>query len=328
MAETRLTNVVVPDIFTGYTFEPWYERSRFFSSGIIVPSTEMNSLLDGGGQQFDMPFWQPLSGDATIPSETVDETVNAITATKQIARRQERNKTYGANALSAIEAGADPLDRFANDVRAFWTKDYDKNLVNSCTGVLLDNVANDSSDLLKDDSGSVFNDDGIIDAMSLLGENGVVGRNDSTDFVGIAVHPTIYATMRKNDQIDFVPISGQTRPVPFYMGLEVVVDRNMPTDGGTPAVYTSILFKRGAFVFGQSSARYEPTSVDRNEKAGMGVTEITTRRVYAVHPLGFQWSEGSVAGVSPTNAELALATNWDRVYNAENVGVVFYYSKA
>jgi len=328
MAETRITNVVVPEVFTGYTFEPWYERSRYFQSGIMESNASLNSLLNGGGETFNFPFWQPLSGDTGVPSETVDETINAITAGKQIAVRQERVKAYGANALSAILAGDEPLSRFGNDVRNFWTKAYDKNAIAITKGIYADNVANDSSDLVFNGSAAVFDDNGVIEAQGKLGENGVVGRSDSEDYIGIAVHPVVYQTMRKNDLIDFVPISGQARPVPFYMNMEVIVDKNLPIISTSPNVYLTVVYKSGALQFGQSSAHYEPTSIDRDEKKGMGITEVHTRRVFTVHPVGAAWQDSSVAGVSPTDAELANAANWDRVYNQENMRMVFYTSQA
>ncbi|MCP3680736.1 MAG: hypothetical protein GY782_10980, partial [Gammaproteobacteria bacterium] len=240
MAETRIADVIVPEIFTGYTFEPWFERSRYFRSGIVQANAGLNTLLDGGGELFNFPFWQPLGGDTNVPSETVAETVNNITASKQVAFRQERVKAYGANALSAVLAGSEPLDRFANDVREFWTKAYDKNAIAITQGVYADNLANDAGDLIFDGSAATFNDDGVIEAQGKLGENGVVGRSDSEDFVGIAVHPVVYERMRKNDLLDFVPISGQTRPVPFYMSMEVIVDKNLPILSTTPNVYLTV----------------------------------------------------------------------------------------
>ena len=327
MAETRLADVIVPEIFTNYTFEPWYERSRYFKSGIMQASSMLNSALDGGGSTFNAPFWQPLAGDTNVPSETVTETINNITADKDIIVRQERVKAYGANALSAIEAGSEPLERFTNDVKKFWTKAYDKNAIAITEGIYQDNIANDSGDLTFDGSAASFSDDGVIDAQSKLGENGVVGRSDSEDYVGIAVHPDIYNTMRKNDSITFVPISGQSRPIPFYMGMEVIVDKHMPIVSTVPNVYLSVIYKSGALMFGQSSARYEPTSIDRQEGVGMGVTEIHTRRVFAIHSPGFAYT-GTAAGVSPTDTELEAATSWDRVYNQENSRMVFYTSQA
>ena len=47
----------------------------------------------------------------------------------------------------------------------------------------------------------------------------------------------------------------------------------------------------------------------------------------AVHPAGFKWADGSVAGVSPTIAELADAGNWSRVVERKAVPLAFLKSK-
>jgi hypothetical protein len=332
MAETRLTNVVVPSIFTQYTMEPSIHRSRFFRSGVIVRNPSLDNLLSGGGLIFNRPFWQDLADtEAGVPSETVALTVGNITADDEKIRRQLRERGWGANDISAVEAGDDPLTAIQNRVIEYWAREFDKNLVNSVTGVIADNIANDSSDLINDISSSttpVFSDDAVIDTQSLMGENGVVGRDDSEDFVGIAVHPKIYQRMRILDLINFVPISGQTRPIPFYMGMEVVVDKRMPTSlDSTETLYDTVIFKRGAFEFGQSIVGYEPTSTDRDETKGFGIDQLFSRRVFSMHPLGFEWSDSSVAGTSPTNAELALATNWNRVWEKENIRFVVLRSR-
>jgi hypothetical protein len=57
--------------------------------------------------------------------------------------------------------------------------------------------------------------------------------------------------------------------------------------------------------------------VVRREEAGQGGGSevLYSRRELLMHPRGFAWlaTPGSgMAGQSPTNAELATATNWDR----------------
>jgi hypothetical protein len=46
----------------------------------------------------------------------------------------------------------------------------------------------------------------------------------------------------------------------------------------------------------------------------MGAETIYTRRQFAIHPYGIKFTDASVGGEFPTNAELRLAANWDRVY--------------
>jgi hypothetical protein len=324
MAETRIADVIVPEVFTNYTLEPSIFKSRFFLSGALRDDPALSALLTGGGSTFNLPYWQDVDHtESDLPSETVATTINPLTASSQIAVRLEREKAWGANNISALLAGSNPLQSIGDRVITYWTQDYDKTVLDIANGVIADNIVNDASDLVNV-TATPFDDDGVIDAQALLGENGTIGRQDlnNGDFVGIAVHPDQYALMRKNDLITFVAISEQIRPVPTYMGMNVIVDRNLLLSVG---VYTSIIFKAGAFAFGQSSTGFTPTEIDRRPGIGFGTDDLYTRRVYGLHPGGFQFV-GTPAGISPTNAELAVATSWDRVFEKENIGFVAYKS--
>lgn len=327
MAETRLTNVIVPSIFTGYTMEPSIYKSRFFKSGALARNESMGALLGGGGLLMNMPYWKDVAGTAgDVPSETVAATVNNIAADKQVFRRQFREKAWGSNSLARIEAGSDPMAALIAMVTDYWAQAYDLLSIYTMRGIIADNIANDSGDLVKDissESGSAayFSDAGVIAAQAKLGENGTVGRGDENggDFVAILVHPLVYAYMRTNDLIDYVPISGQQRPLEFYMGMQVIVDRNAYVNSGT---YDSYILKAGALQMGETATGYEPTETDRDATKGFGIDVLYTRRCFGIHPVGFAWADTSVAGVTPTDAEIYAATNWNRVFSAENARFV------
>jgi len=191
-------------------------------------------------------------------------------------------------------------------------------------GVIADDVA-DSSDITNDISGGVgaaaiISDDAIIDTQAQLGENGV-GLNDGLgDFSTLVVHSLTKAYLKKQDLIDTVPISGQTRPLSFYDTMQVVVDDNAPVPSA--GVYQTYMLKSGAVKYGVTSVGYLPTELERIAGQGFGIDNLWTRRTVAVHPVGYTWSDGSVAGVSPTNAELKLAANWARAYKAQAQGIV------
>jgi hypothetical protein len=333
MAETRLTNVVIPEIFTGYTAEQSIYKSRLFLSNVIEQNAGISALLNGGGTTFNLPFWQDVSGTSgDVPSETVAATINNLAAKSQIFRRQTRQKAWGSNDLASIFAGSNPLDALQTMVVDYWAQALDKMTVESAKGVFADNIANDAGDLVLDISGvagaaGVFSSDAVINAQAKLGENGTVGRGDLNggDFVAIAVHPAVYALMRRQNAIEFVAIGDQTRPTAFYMGMQVIVDRNMPVNS---TAYDSYIFKANAFQFGLSTFGYQATEIDRNPGTGFGIDVLYTRRVFGIHPVGFAWEEDTVTGdISPSDANLALAANWDRVYQAENARMVLLRSK-
>lgn len=327
MAETRLTNAVIPDVFTAYTVEPSIYRSRFFNSGVMQMDEGVSALLGGGGEIYNLPFWQDVAGTAgDIPSETVAATVNNLAALKQSFRKQVRLKAWGSNDLVAVYSGSDPIGQLQNMVTGYWGQAFDQVAVNTLRGVVADNIANDSGDLVNDISAAVgsaayFSDAGVIDAQAKLGENGVVGAGDNNNggYAAILVHPATYAYMRKQDLIDQIAVSGQTRPLEFYMGMQVIVDRNAYLNS---TVYDSYILKNGVLRMGQTTTGYLPTEVDRDPSTGFGIDKLYTRRTFAIHPIGTAWADTSVAGVSPTDGELYAATNWNRVFGAENMGIV------
>jgi len=332
MAETKLTNAVIPEIFSAYTVEPSIYRSRLFNSGVIELNPGISSLLAGGGETFNLPFWQDVSGTSgDVPSETVAATINNMAAKSQIFRKQTRLKAWGTNDLVKVFAGSNPLQSLQDMVNNYWAQAYEQIAIASMIGVFADNDANDNDDLFIDISGktgtdAVFSSDAVIEAQGLLGENGTVGRSDLNggDFVAIAVHPKVYELMRKQNAIDFIPIGDQQRPTAFYMGMEVIVSRNLPEAAG---VYTTYILKQGALQYGISNVGYEATEVDRDPSKGFGIDALYTRRVFGIHPVGTAWQEYTIAGASPTDAELDNAVEWDRVFDAENMRMVAVKAK-
>ena len=54
---------------------------------------------------------------------------------------------------------------------------------------------------------------------------------------------------------------------------------------------------------------------------------LINRRVFILHPRGVKWTETSVSGAFPTNAELATSTNWQRVYENKAIRIVAFKHK-
>ena len=224
------------------------------------------------------------------------------------------------------------MDSLAQMVVNYWAQAYEQNAINTLVGMFADNAANDSGDLINDISGSggaaaIISDGAVIDAQAKLGENGTVGRGDLNNggFAAIVVHPATYALLRHQNAIDVIPVGDQQRPVEVYMGMVVIVTRNAPEGGGD---YVTYIVKNGALQFGQSTVGYTPTEVDRDATTGFGIDALYTRRVFAVHPMGTAWQEDTVTGdITPSDANLQLSANWDRVFAAENMRAVMIKHK-
>lgn len=329
MAHVQITDVVVPREFAEYFQLLTTTKSAFVQSGVVDTNPYFSNILAGGGKTFDLPFWKDLadteanvSGDAKADyqspanSPETDAVPLEITTGQEVCIRHNRNQSWSAADLASALAGSDPMTAIANRVSDYWVRQDQTYLIKSLVGVFADNAANDSGDMIKDisTSGSVtdanrFSAEALIDAIQTMGDNGDV-------LAAIAVHSVVFRRMQKLDLIDFVKDSTNTLDIPFYQGKRVIVDDSMPTSSnGGNTTYWSYLFGRGVVAMGSGSARV-PVEVQRSALAGNGGGQetLTTRRTFILHPRGFSWLSGSMAGQSPTNAELALAANWNRVY--------------
>lgn len=324
MAETKLTNIIVPEVYEAYFNENFVPRSRFFRSGVIERSGEIDTKLAGGGSTFEVPFVKAVSATPDIPVETGNQTVNNATTGQETIRRQMRTIAFGSNAIANIFSGTRPLDKNLQQLTDVWVNDYDKIAIYTMQGLINDNLTNDSGDLVldvSDEASPYITDSRIIQTSAKHGENGIM-RSDNLggSFEAIVMHSNVYNYLVDQDAITFVAISGQLRPLDFYRGMQVIVDDNcirQAESGGY--AYTTILLKPGALQVGYSSAGYETLSYNRVEDRGMGVDEAFSRSVFALHSPGFAWVGASMAGLSPTNNELAKGANWNRVAsNAQN----------
>ncbi len=108
--------------------------------------------------------------------------------------------------------------------------------------------------------------------------------------------------------------------------MAVIID-----DGLTPAsgVYTTVLFGSGALGYAVAEPRVAPgTEIYNLPMAGNGGGQQTlhSRINCALHPLGFQWVEGTIAGESPAMADLSQAAHWSRVVQRKAVPLAFLLS--
>jgi len=317
---TRLTDVIVPEVFSPYVQVQTEEKSRLLQSGAIVSDPALASLLDGGGLTFNSPSFKDLDNDAENVS-TDDpaqfSTPNKIGTLAEIQVRLSRNNSWSSMDLTADLIGADPMQAIANRVSAYWTRRLQLAFIATMTGVFADNTANDSGDMTHDISGAVFADgstnfsaEAYIDAQATMG--------DSQDVLSLVLtHSIVYNRMRKNNLIDFIPDSRNmaAAAIPTFMGATVVVDDGMTNAAG---VFQTWMFGAGAVRWANGTAKV-PTETKREPSAGNGGGQdvLYNRVEWMIHPVGFAYVGTPPAG-GPSNAatanNLAAAGSWNRVF--------------
>lgn len=330
MAVVQLTDVIVPDQFSAYTVQNSVEKTALFASGVMVPNGAMADQLKAGADSFTVPFWRDL-GDEEANIVNDNPASNAaprkLSAGRQIVRKAFLHGSWAAMNFASELSGDDALKRIQDRVTAYWARQAQRRLVQTLNGILADNIANDAGDMLHDVTGlsgsaAEFSALAVIEAAGTLGDamNGLSA---------IAVHSTIYKRMLAGDLITTIPDS-QGGFIQTFRGMAVIVDDGLPVSGVGNDVFTSVLFGGGSIGYAMTEPRIAAgTEVENLPGAGNGGGQqiLHSRVNLAVHPSGFAWKETAVAAESPTIAELANATNWDRIIDRKAVNLAFLKSK-
>lgn len=326
--DTRVLDVIVPEIFGPYTQQQTEEKSRIIQSGVMVPDQRLNQVLAGGGTTFNEPSLRDLDDDddnVSTDNPAVASTPNKIGTSVETQIRLSRNNSWSTMDLASILAGVDVADRISDLVAGYWTRRLQKTFIATIKGVYADNAAAPTGtehvqgDMTHDisaggtftDGVTNFNASGLIDAAATMG--------DSYDDLGLLiVHSVVYATMRKNNLIEFIPDSQNPAGarIATYQGqYRVIVDDGLTPTGG---VFESWLFGNGSVRFGSASLD-DAVETDRIPAAGNGGGQgvLHNRVQWIIHPVGLGYV-GTAANGGPSNAStvnnLAHADSWQRVF--------------
>jgi len=341
---TQLSDIVEPSVFTPYVQQLTETKSRVVQSGILARNPLLDQLLGGGGLSFSVPSFRDLDDDADnvsgqeaadiqnasfengTPTDAnrADSTPKKTAGDTEVAVRLNRNQSWSSSDLAAQVAGADPMSSIAARVAAYWIRRLQAIFIATMQGVSKDNGVNDSGDYVNDISGTAFAD-GVTNFSAEAALDAALTMGDSMeDLTGMMVHSVVYNRMQKNNLIDFIPDARGEVTIPTFLGREVVVDDGMPSstnvvlaDGtaGEAGIYESWLFGAGAAQLGVGSPKV-PTAVTREEQAGNGGGQeiLFSRNEWCIHPTGHAYTGGTTAKGGPTNAQLNVATAFDRVY--------------
>ena len=315
MAITRIADVIVTQVFNPYVIQRTAELSALSQAGIISNDPQLDALATAGGKLINMPFWNDLTGDDEVLSDTGALTPEKITASQDVAALFMRGKAWSTNDLAKALSGDDPMAAIGDLVAGYWARRRQALLFSMLKGVF---AAASMAGNVKDISALTGTDCNIggaafIDALYTLGD--AAGK-----ITAVAMHSAVYAALSKQDLIATIKNSDGME-FETYMGRQVIVDDGCPVATG---VYTTYLFGEGAIGLGNGAAPV-PTETDRDSLAGDDI--LINRQHFVLHPRGVKFTAASVAGASPTNAEVEAAANWNRVYENKNVRIVKFVHK-
>lgn len=334
---TQISDIVVPRVFTPYMAENKPAKLIMLEqSGILAPpAPDIATRFHTGGNQIEVPYWEDL--DDTEPTIVDDSdnkiAVSKITASDMKAYKHRMAKKHGAKTIASYAAtgrGDSAMNRVAERVGAYWGRRKEERIIATAEGVVADNVANDSGDMVY----SVYSDVASPAASNRISYAAInkarltMGEN-LDDLRVIAMHTFVYASLLDDEQIEFKKPSEAPFEVPYFAGMAVIHSESMPVTTGTNSDrYDCYLFASGAFmhidevpnrptIYGN-----EGTEITRDPDIGDGggADYLTTRRFELIHPAGMDFDGSGLAkSQGATLAELRSAANWDRKYQRKNV---------
>ena len=331
MATTQLVDVIVPEVYLSYESVNSPEKTDIFTSGIVVRSALLDALANQGGNTFNIPFWNDL--DSTVEANISNDnpaslaTPNKLGTGKQIGRSAQLNQWYSNADIASELAGSNANQQVRNRFGTYWTRQWQRRLVSICNGLMIDNIADNSADMVVDiasesiagqSATTLFNRDAFVDTVYSMGDNADM-------LSAVLVHSAVMKQMVKNNDIDYIPDSQGNLTIATYMGLRVIVDDGMTVTAGTTDgfKYTTIIFGLGAFGYGEGMPM-NPVETKREalQGNGAGVEYIGERKTWVLHPFGFA-DVGTPTGLSYTNAELSAGGIYSRVISRKNTPIAF-----
>lgn len=326
MPITKISDVIVPELFNPYVVNRTMELSAFFNSGIVVNSLEFDKLASEAARTHNMPFFEDLQGESEATLEDVKMTPSKIGSNKDVSTTILRQKMWGATNLSAALAGADPAKAIGDLVAAYWARDMQKELISILAGIFgsytpeggteKTPMADHILDLTKQTKAEakLISASAFIDACQLLGDA-------QSQLSGVVMHSATKSYLKKQNLIE---TQRDSTDVEFevYQGRRVTIDDGCPvTKGG---VYTTYLFGNGAVAYGNGSpVGHVATETDRDKQTGGGIDYLINRKAFILHPRGIAYTGAVRVHVeTPLRTELAMAQNWNPVYEPKQLRIV------
>ena len=331
MAITKITDVIVPELFNPYVINRTMELSALFQCGIVTNNAEFDRLASEAARTHNMPFFEDLNGESEPTLEDVKMTPAKIGSNKDVSTTIYRQKMWGSSNLAAALAGSDPMKAIGDLVATFWARDMQKELIAILTGVfgtipasgegesavaaearMQDHILDLASSTKAE--GKLISAAAIIDACQLLGDA-------QSQLTGLVMHSATKSYLKKKELIETQRSSNNVE-FDTYQGRRVTVDDGCPVD--KDGVYTTYLFGNGAVAMGNGSpVGHVSTEIDRDKQTGAGIDYLINRKAFILHPRGIAYTGAVREHVeTPTRAELAMAANWRPVYESKQLRIV------
>lgn len=335
MSEVRIIDVYTPLIFNQYIDQNLLNKWKLLESGLIVTDNGFNKMLSAKGREIEMPYWKAI--DPTEPNISTDDPADIVTPEKITsdltkAIRHSNNKSWGVMDLASdLTLGSDPIMVVGNKVSDYWRAVMEQKLLRTTKGIVADNIANNTSDMVVDIAEHAANTDpldaNLISAVAVIDACLTMGDRQ-TEITHMGVHSMVYGRLQKQDLIAFIRDSEGRKIIPTYQNKILLVDDSIPvvqdgfmSDTITPRyVFDTYLYGERVFGVGNGGSKV-PSEMERLPSVGGGGGEdiLHSRREIVLSMFGVNWTGAVMVKSSPSYAELENATNWTRKWDRKRI---------
>lgn len=330
MAEVKLTDVFVREVFDRAAIETSLQKSALFQTGAVAADANLAAKVGANdGHSFTDKYHKDLDNSEPeyMDDSDTNATWNKIAEGSYTARKIMSSKSWAQKDMTQwvafLPATGDALGVIASRVGAWWGRHFDRVSINTMNGVIADNIANDGGDMVHNiwaaaapAAGNSISAAAVIAAQKTMGD-----RYDEVSTM--VVHSDVWATLETNNLITNIRESDGSL-IQFYRNMRLVVsDQAYKSDGtvltgvgsATHPAYLTYLFGPAVMGVGINNAGVIPSELYRDARTGRGggLSGLITRQNYSLHPGGFTFTNTTITGQSPSYANLALAANWDRI---------------
>jgi hypothetical protein len=302
-------DVQTPDNWTQYTMEQAIASNRLVQSGVInvLPFSPSTS----GGTTVNVPNWTFLVGDESNYDDSGDLDVDDLQTGLQVSPIIGRSKGFAITDASIDLAGSNPSSTMTSKFATYWDEKLNVALINLLEGVFgAAGMSGNVLDITGDSPSDSLTSSTLVDAQKLLGDQG-------SKLMTLIGHSDVHGQLVKDELITYLRNSEVNANQGEFNGKVFVQDDALAP---VATVYTTYLVGAGAVGL-RDLGVVTPEEVQREARINGGQNEFIQRRRFMLHVQGTKWI-GTAADQYPTNAELAVGSNWDAVFNVKNIPIV------
>lgn len=321
MAETLMSDLssIIPSVIQPMAQTKLAQYIDFMMHGV------MDRVSLPAGNYVTFPSFKELSGTADRMVDSGSYDINKIDAIADIAAVCHRIKVFGANDLSSIVSGTDPMGAISSQIARYFAKVVQLSALSVLKGQIVTSGALNATNLY-----DVFVDDATEGNQkpmtSAIAAKGLGKLGDELNNIAAWVmHGKVVADLlaagyvstytQRNQAIDI----GNMGEVLSFMGRPIIMADSCTTIAGSSATkYITYGLAKGALAYGIQKDLNPEIGRDSKDK----VSYISTDLHYAAHLRGCAYQSGT-GGANPIDTTLATATSWALVAeSAKNVGMV------